>query len=58
MESKEACARLSLSKDDALFWTFRKNQGKCYLKSSKSGKRKEDTDAVSGNKECGVGEQI
>ena len=57
VESKEACARLSFSRDDALFWTFRKDNRQCYLKDSNSVK-KENTEAVSGNRECGMGEQI
>ena len=62
MESKEACAQHSLTNDDALFWTFDKDKdskdsGKCWLRKSNAG-RIENNRFVSGNRECGEGEQV
>ena len=62
MESKEACAQHSLTNDDALFWTFDKDKkskdsGKCWLRKSTDG-RTENNHFVSGNRECGEGEQV
>ena len=55
VESKEACAQHSLTNEEALFWTF--GGGKCWLKKSTAG-RTEAENAVSGNRECGMGEEI
>ena len=55
MESKEACAQHSLTNEEALFWTF--GGGNCWLKKSTAG-RTEAENAVSGNRECGMGEEI
>ena len=62
MESKEACAQHSLTNDNALFWTFDKDKkskdsGKCWLRKSTDG-RTENNHFVSGNRECGEGEQV
>ena len=55
MESKEACAQHSLTNEEALFWTFGKNNRYCWLRKSKTG-RKWSENTVSGNRECGWGE--
>ena len=57
MASKEACAMHSLSNPSALFWTYRPDNGNCWLKSSDSGRRR-GVHHVSGNRECGRGEYI
>ena len=59
MESKEACAQHSLTNDDALFWTFQKDEDSenCWLRKSNAG-RTENNRFVSGNRECGKGEQV
>ena len=57
MKSKEACARHSFSNPSALFWTYRLDNGNCWLKSSDSGRQK-NPEYVSGNRECGKGEYI
>ena len=55
VESKEACAQHSLTNEEALFWTF--EGGNCWLKKSTAG-RTEAENAVSGNRECGIGKEI
>ena len=57
MESKEACAQHSLTNEEALFWTFKRENGKCALRKSNAGRTK-DNRFVSGNRECGEGEQV
>ena len=59
MASKEACAQHSLTNDDALFWTFQKDtdNGNCWLRESTAGRTKNNR-FVSGNRECGEGEQV
>ena len=59
MESKEACAQHSLTNDNALFWTFQKDKdsGNCWLRKSNAGRTVNDR-FVSGNRECGEGEQV
>merc|ERR1712168_1710580 len=52
VENQQACADLTATKEGALFWTYRTSDKKCFIKSSKKGK-KEHTGRVSGNKECG-----
>ena len=47
----------SLMNARALFWTYNPKKGKCWLKSSDSGRR-EDPKVVSGNRECGLGEFV
>ena len=56
-DDKEACAQHSLMNARALFWTYNPKRGKCWLKSSDSGRR-EDPKVVSGNRECGLGEFV
>ena len=50
--NQQACATLTGEKEGASFWTYRDSDKKCWLKSSKAGK-KEHTGLVSGNIECG-----
>merc|ERR1711974_483267 len=52
-ESQEACAKLTASKKGGLFWTYRDSDKKCWIKTSKKGK-KANKKLVSGNRECGV----
>ena len=54
-ESQEACAKLTASKKGALFWTYRDSDKKCWIKTSKKGKKANKT-LVSGNRECGLQE--
>ena len=54
MANQDACAKLCSSTDGALFWTFQTSTKYCWLKTSKGTKFSgEDSDYVSGNKECG-----
>ena len=52
VENQQACADLTVTKEGALFWTYRAKDKKCFIKTSKKGK-KELAGRVSGNKECG-----
>ena len=52
VKNQQACATLTGEKEGASFWTYRDSDKKCWLKSSKAGK-KEHTGLVSGNIECG-----
>ena len=52
VENQQACATLTGEKEGASFWTYRDSDKKCWLKSSKAGK-KEHAGLVSGNIECG-----
>ena len=52
VENQEACAKLTASKEGALFWTYRDSDKKCWIKTSKKGKTPLKT-VVSGNRECG-----
>jgi len=53
VENQEACAKLTASKEGALFWTYRDSDKKCWIKTSKKGKTPLKT-VVSGNRECGL----
>ena len=55
VENQEACAKLAAANEKALFWTYRPSDKKCWIKTSKAGKRALKT-FVSGNKECGDAE--
>ena len=56
VENQEACAKLSLVTDGASFWTFHTGDNLCFVKTAKSG-RKPHPFAVSGNSECGKGDE-
>ena len=53
VENQEACAKLSAENEKAKFWTYQPSSKKCWIKTSKKGKRPNKT-VVSGNQECGV----
>ena len=53
VENEDACAHLTATKKDALFWTYRDSDKKCWIKTSKKGK-KANKNLVSGNRECGL----
>ena len=54
VENQEACAKLSFSREGALFWTFQPSTRLCWPKTNKAG-RMAMQNVVSGNKECGRG---
>ena len=51
--NQQECADYSASTPGSHFWTWNKKTKKCYLKSSKAGRIKDDY-SVSGNNECGI----
>ena len=52
VENQEACAKLSFSRDGALYWTYQPSTKLCWPKTSKAG-RVAMENVVSGNNECG-----
>ena len=52
VKNQQACAALTATKEGALFWTYRASDKKCWIKTSKKGKRAHKG-LVSGNIECG-----
>ena len=50
--NKQECSDYCAATPGCLFWTWQTRTKKCYLKSSKAGRRKA-RNAVSGNSECG-----
>ena len=52
VENQEACAKLSLSRDGALYWTYQPSTKLCWPKTSKAGRIAMEN-VVSGNNECG-----
>ena len=55
VKDQQACATLAATKEGALFWTFRASDKKCFLKTSKKGKRAA-VGRVSGSVGCAVKE--
>ena len=55
VKNQQACANLTATKEGALFWTYRASDKKCFLKTSKKGK-KALAGRVSGNVGCAVKE--
>ena len=55
VENQEACAKRTALTKGALFWTYRDSDKKCWIKTSKKGKKANKT-LVSGNRECGLQE--
>ena len=53
VKNQQACANLTATKEGALFWTYRASDKKCFLKTSKKGK-KALAGRVSGNVGCAV----
>ena len=53
VENHEVCAKLAAANEKAKFWTYQAASKKCWIKTSKKGKRPNKT-VVSGNQECGV----
>ena len=51
LEDQKACAKLTNEK--AKFWTYNPSNKKCFIKTSKAGKKPSKT-SVSGNRECGL----
>ena len=52
VENQEACAKLSFSREGALFWTFQPSTKLCWPKTNKAGRMAMEN-VVSGNIECG-----
>ena len=52
-EDPDVCSQLCASTKGCLFWTWRMANTTCALKNSDSGRR-DDLDATSGSKECGI----
>ena len=50
--NSQECADFAASITGGLYWTFKKSDGKCYVKSSNSGRHPQGH-AVSGNRMCG-----
>ena len=57
MESHQACAEHSVSVEGGLFWTYSFNTKNCIIKSSDAG-RTSNGGAVSGNRACGLAQQL
>ena len=55
VKNQQACATLAATKEGALFWTYRPSDKKCFLKTSKKGKRAA-AGRVSGSVGCAVKE--
>ena len=55
VKNQQACAELTATKEGALFWTYRAKDKKCFIKTSKKGK-KTLAGRVSGNVGCAVKE--
>ena len=55
VENQQACADLTVTKEGALFWTYRAKDKKCFIKTSKKGK-KAFAGRVSGSVGCAVEE--
>ena len=55
VKNQQACANLTATKEGALFWTYRAKDKKCFIKTSKKGK-KTLAGRVSGNVGCAVKE--
>ena len=55
VKDQQACVTLAATKEGALFWTFRAWDKKCFLKTSKKGKRAA-AGRVSGSVGCAVKE--
>ena len=53
VENHEACAKQAAAHEKAKFWTYQAKSKKCWIKTSKKGKKSNKT-VVSGNRECGV----
>ena len=54
VKNQQACASLAATKEGALFWTYRPSDNKCFIKSSKKGKRAH-VGRVSGSVGCAQG---
>ena len=50
--NSQECADFAASITGGLYWTFKKSDGMCYVKSSNSGRHPQGH-AVSGNRQCG-----
>ena len=50
VENQEACAKLTAADEKAKFWMYNLSNKKCWIKTSKEGKR-ELKSSVSGNRE-------
>ena len=55
VKNQQACANLTATKEGALFWTYRPSDKKCFIKTSKKGK-KAFAGRVSGSVGCAVKE--
>merc|ERR1712179_628003 len=53
VEDQKACAKLAAANKKAKFWTYHPSNKKCFIKTSKAGKKPAKT-SVSGNRECGL----
>ena len=53
VEDQKACAKLTAENEKAKFWTYHPSNKKCFIKTSKKGKKPQKT-SVSGNRECGL----
>merc|ERR1711909_140562 len=53
VEDQKACAKLAAANKKAKFWTYNPSNKKCFIKTSKAGKKPSKT-SVSGNRECGL----
>ena len=56
VEDQKACAKLAAANKKAKFWTYHPSNKKCFIKTSKAGKKPAKT-SVSGNRECGEAEE-
>ena len=52
VESQEDCAKKAAENKDAKFWTYQPSKKICWIKTSKAGKKPQES-TVSGNVECG-----
>ena len=53
VEDQKACANLAAANKKAKFWTYKTSNKRCFLKTSKAGKKPLKA-RVSGNRECGL----
>ena len=53
VDDQKACAKLAAANKKAKFWTYKTSNKRCFLKTSKAGKKPLKA-RVSGNRECGL----
>ena len=57
VESQESCARLSVSTNGGLYWSYEQATHNCRVFPSESPTKEEESSVV-GNRECGLGEMV